>query len=158
MEENFVKGVVLSNEVGTEYDDIIFTRWLELQCVNNFIINIFDQSKPISNNLIAGNTYELVLVASVLREVKFFEDSLPFSDFASNVWAGVIVEFPWKASENIFKQSRKGLFSGKWILVSTEIGYILLDPNNLTEQEQVNLKKGDCLQIIDTRWDLFAII
>lgn len=158
MATEFVKGVILYNKEGAVYDDIVYDRWIGLQCANGHLLSIFDMMPPIGTDLIVGNIYQLVIAAAIVNEVKIFKDEMPPTDPKLKLWGGKIVEFPWKATNSSFKNSQEGFFEGEWLLLATEIGQVLVDFDAVSAEERTGLQVGGYLQVVRPRWDLYAIV
>src|SRR5262249_26434286 len=142
-------------------EDSIVDRTLTLRHSGRTLIEIYDPSWPISTDIVAGRSYQVLLVAT--NCVGLHLPILPFEGVKLGIWRGKILSVPWYASESGFRTARPSLYRlhGKrraWVLVSTQIGPMLMNPLEVRVAMHFAPKAGDILQWESSRFDLYAVV
>jgi len=147
----FIKGVLVENADGATYQSKVYDRFLKLHLANGQDVSIFDTFGPLSSSLSSGERYEMILEA--LATSVHYGRSTPL-DVKTPTWQGVIIEPRWRAPEDQYRLSATELYTREWVLVSTSIGALLMNPKvfhtPISPQEEV---------LWDTiRLDLLAVV
>jgi hypothetical protein len=150
--QDFIGGMLESNEDGASYEGEVFDRFLRLRHGSGVELSIFDMEEPISGDLPTGEPYEMILVAALPGPVRHWSEE-PWAP-ASGRWRGTVADACWRVPEGRYQRSRPELYAREWVLLSTPLGHLLMNPDEISAP----LAAGDLLAWQDPRLDLYAVI
>ncbi len=162
--ENFVAGVLISNEPNAVYEGSVFDRYLKLQLDNGGSLVVFDP-EAISGKLVVGHRYQIIIFPLVLTYLQYIEKEENLA-FKEGLIHGKIKSLNWmppQISSNIYRAVHKGSLFGEnpFILVETSYGAIILKAEVVERRTKKNLKDlkiDGFLQWEESRFDLVAAL
>jgi len=158
---SFLAGLPVKTEEGAIHEGSALDRYLTVRHSGLANIGIYDPSWPISGDLTEGRPVELVIVATHFQWLRY--PVIAFELGRIGTWRGIVTDPRWSAQEAAYRASRPNLFHrrGKkrsWILVSTPIGHMLMNPAEIRREIGFNVVAGDILLWQDARFDLYAVV
>lgn len=156
---DFITGTLEQNEVGSNYEGVIYDRYLLIRLENGQSLVIFDMKhgeELLSTSLQIGETYTFVLVPLInsleMIPKTHFHSTIDVDD-PDELWQGEIIDLHWKAPQK-YRIAHLGLHKYEWIVVSTPIGNLLMD----TDDVRLPISVGTILQWEPGRLDLYAVV
>lgn len=161
--QEFVNGLLVSNEVGATYKGEVYDRFLKVRVNSGHTLPIFDDSwpaKPISTNLNIGHSYRLILVSSVNEHLAHFSS---LYSVGAHEWEGEVLLDQWQlphepAQVFSYYVPRQNELRRNWVLLSTPYGGVLMAPEEIEEATGRMVQIGDRLRWVCSRLDLLAVI
>ena len=155
----FITGKLEQNNAGATYEGEVYDRNLLVQLPDNQLLAIFDMRadvEPLSSTLSEGEIYTFILVpftgGVIIAAPSKRLTSINVAD-VDGLWQGEIVDLHWKAPQK-YRLSRSSIYKYEWILLSTPIGHILMD----TDDVRLPVNVGTILQWKRGRLDLYGIV
>lgn len=157
----FMAGLALKTEDGEIHEGSTLDRYLTVRHSGLASICVYDPSWPISSDLTAGRPVELIIVATHFQWLRY--PTVAYELGRIGTWRGIVDDPRWSACTHDFRISRPNLFrkQGKkrsWVLVSTPIGHMLLNPAEIKREIGFSVEAGDILLWQDARYDLYAVV
>ena len=158
---NFLDGQLIMNRPGSTHEGSILDRVLTVQHSGRTNFEVTDRSWPISAEVAEGQRYELIIVATHFQKLIYPQQ--PFEGVKLGIWRGKVIEVHWSPKQK-FRLSRPQLFKRKggkprtWAVVATNIGRMLVNPQEIKEWIGFNIEAGDYLLWESSRFDLYGVI
>jgi hypothetical protein len=146
-----VSGLVVSNEVGAEYEGVVYDRFLKLRLDGGQELDVFDMGEPIAGDLAVGPRGSFVLAVAVPADVAVDK---PASSGQVAICGGTVEELDWSAPKSGLGVTRPELYEQQWVVLGTDTGRLLFNPADLPPSVTV----GSALSWTRARFDLYAIV
>lgn len=161
--QEFVNGLLVSNEVGATYRGEVYDRFLKIRLNSGHTLPIFDDSwpaKPISTDLQIGNFYHMILVSSVNEHLAHFSS---LYSVGTNEWEGTVLATNWQLPHEPTQYfqcfvPRHNEFRRNWVLILTPYGGVLMAPEEVEDAIGRKVQVGDRLRWVCSRLDLLAVV
>ncbi|MBZ0293176.1 MAG: hypothetical protein K8L99_11480 [Anaerolineae bacterium] len=156
---SFVIARIVTNEDGATYEGGVFDRFLTIEANDNSLLTIFDL-EAISTNIEEGSTYELLLLATIMVDVKYYPPDSAVKEQPR--FQAKLLNMTWSSPESGYlKLDPRLLYSfsgrrGSWVLAETGYGNILLSRSAVKKTEG-EIKTGGTVTWEESRFDLLAI-
>jgi hypothetical protein len=148
-----IVGVVENTDGGSEYEGVIFSRFLTLRVSDERLLRIFDPA-VLSGDLQIGETCKVIIIADLIKHIQYFPERPASID--PTRWVGRIVSTDWRPSQTDYRAVAPSLnYRSRNVLVETSIGDLIIDTINLKDAVEVG---GFVIWEQHGRFDLLAIV
>lgn len=161
--QDFVHGVLVSNEVGATFKGEVYDRFLRIKLNSGDTLPVFDDSypaKPISTHMQTGQLYRVILVSSVNEHLAHFSS---LYSVGGNEWEGNVITTTWQLPHDPTQSfqcfvPRYTEVRKNWAMVATDYGGVLMSPEEIEDATGRRVQVGDRLRWICSRLDLLAVV
>ncbi len=161
--ENFVSGILISNEPYAVYEGSVFDRSLGLQLDDGQLLWLYDPD-AISGDLIVGERYQ-VIIQPLVFILNYIENENEL-DFDKGLIHAKIRSLNWtlpEISSNVYRAVDGSLFMVKerFILTETLYGTVIFSSKTIERNAKMaleGLKIGHFLQWKKSRFDFVAAL
>lgn len=155
---NFVTGVLRDNRPGaTDEADHV----LQLEHASGHSLSIFSPPE-LCRDLEIDRTYEVIVRGTAFASPDLAPDdclsyfpTLPDGEYAG--WQGRIVSVGRAFRPRLFAKVRPTLFKGRWLIVATNLGNVLVR-SRIARPEGTDVAVDGYLRFNGCRFDLYAVV
>lgn len=162
--ENFVSGILISNNPHVVYEGSVFDRSLRFQLDNGQILRLFDQN-AVSEDLVVGERYQVIAEPLISAYLHYIEEGQDLSS-EKGVIHGKIRNLSWtppKSPHIYHVVDESDFYEGnhRFILVETSYGTIIFGLDVVERETKLKLEElkiGGFLEWKESRFDFVGAL
>ncbi len=161
--ENFVSGILISNEPNAVYEGMVFNRSLGFQLDDGQLLWLFDPN-DFSGDMVVGERYQVIIqpLVFILSYIEN-EDELDFDGELIHAKIRSLNWIPPEISSDVYRAVDDRLFlrGKRFILAETSYGTVIFSQKTIERKAKMapeDLKIGKFLQWEKSRFDFVAAL